>query len=49
MLDFEGRLYRVRTEFPDYVNVFDAPWDIQRLVEFVQHEISEVVTVVLLG
>ena len=48
MLDFESRLYRVRTKFPDNINVFDAPWYVQRFVEFVQHEVTEMVTLVLL-
>ena len=37
----------VRPEFPYYANVLDAARHVQRFLEFVQHEATELVTLVL--
>jgi hypothetical protein len=48
MLNLKRRLDRVRPEFPDYVNVFDAPGHVQSFEEFVKHKISRLIAFVLL-
>jgi hypothetical protein len=35
-------------EFPDYVDILNAPGHIQRFVQFVEHEVTELVPLVLL-
>lgn len=48
MIDLECRLDLVRSELPHYVNVLYAAGYIQSLVKLVQHEIAELVALILL-